>query len=534
MRLSARAAIAAMCAMFAMTLTLGCGARTAPRVWDAAPPVPDCITDEDCDDHLYCTGRESCREGRCVPGAPVVCIDGDECTGDDCSEATRTCVHAALSRDADGDGYRAPRDGYRPGAPGACGDDCDDTNRNVHPGATEICNGIDDDCNGVIDDRATFTPTNIDVRVSEPSTAPSGPGGLAWAGERYLSSYWGYTEGTSHVYFSALDRNGMRISTPPQIRITLTPSDAFGAAVAWNGTELGIVWQDRRDGDYEIYFNRLTPYGERLAPDQRVTFARGFSINPSITWTGTEYILAWQDERDTLGSGGYEIYAQRVARDGRQVEDNARITRDPSNSEAPIIVSNARNGLGLVWLDGRGGPMNEPTSSRGIWFAVLSNELQRMSPDLRITRPGESVVAPALTWNRDRWVLAWHDAADASPDHEIWGATRDAGGLEIAAPLRLTNDRGFSRYPTLIPLGDRLMLIWADDRTGPGYEIYARMMTPELTPLTAETRVTMAPRDSVYPVATLGPEGDIGVLYRDQREGRWQVNFTRLQCAIPR
>jgi len=49
-----------------------------------------------------------------------------------------------------------------------------------------------------------------------------------------------------------------------------------------------------------------------------------------------------------------------------------------------------------------------------------------------------------------------------------------------------------------------------------------------------EQRVTMASRDSVYPLATLGPEGDVGVLFRDQRDGRWQVRFTRLQCALPR
>jgi alpha-tubulin suppressor-like RCC1 family protein len=45
--------------------------------------------------------------------------------------------------DADGDGYGAP------GSQGCMysGDDCDDGNVNVHPGATELCNGIDDDCN---------------------------------------------------------------------------------------------------------------------------------------------------------------------------------------------------------------------------------------------------------------------------------------------------------------------------------------------------------------------------------------------------
>ena len=42
--------------------------------------------------------------------------------------------------DADGDGYSA--------------DDCDDADPAVHPGATEACDGVDNDCSGAIDDDA--------------------------------------------------------------------------------------------------------------------------------------------------------------------------------------------------------------------------------------------------------------------------------------------------------------------------------------------------------------------------------------------
>ena len=46
--------------------------------------------------------------------------------------------------DDDGDGYLA-------------NDDCDDHNPDIHPGATETCNDVDDDCDGEVDEEVTTT-----------------------------------------------------------------------------------------------------------------------------------------------------------------------------------------------------------------------------------------------------------------------------------------------------------------------------------------------------------------------------------------
>src|SRR5262245_39414564 len=45
--------------------------------------------------------------------------------------------------DVDGDGY------------GLGVDDCNDANADVHPGADEVCNDVDDDCDGKVDDEDT-------------------------------------------------------------------------------------------------------------------------------------------------------------------------------------------------------------------------------------------------------------------------------------------------------------------------------------------------------------------------------------------
>jgi hypothetical protein len=65
------------------------------------------------------------------PGAPDKCGDGK----------AQNCVAdmPCGTLDKDGDGYIGQYD-------------CDDTNAAVHPWATEVCNGIDDDCDGLVDE----------------------------------------------------------------------------------------------------------------------------------------------------------------------------------------------------------------------------------------------------------------------------------------------------------------------------------------------------------------------------------------------
>jgi hypothetical protein len=41
-------------------------------------PVPDCTSDADCDDHLYCNGGEICTAGKCVKGSAVDCSPFDQ------------------------------------------------------------------------------------------------------------------------------------------------------------------------------------------------------------------------------------------------------------------------------------------------------------------------------------------------------------------------------------------------------------------------------------------------------------------------
>lgn len=71
-----------------------------------------------------------------------------------------TAAPADTGADSDHDGYIAVIDG---------GDDCDDSNASICPGAPEICNLVDDNCDGTADEGC---PRTLD-------DSPSGDG-LAW------------------------------------------------------------------------------------------------------------------------------------------------------------------------------------------------------------------------------------------------------------------------------------------------------------------------------------------------------------------
>lgn len=507
-----------------------CGARTG--VID--PDAGQCVTDDDCDDTRACNGVERCVEGRCRAGVALACDDDDPCTVDECVEpgggagdggaadaGASGCVHHVLREDADEDGF----DGVMSDLPAVCGDDCDDSDPTVFPGAPERCNGRDDDCDGQVDEGASYMPEGRDVRLTFDDT-PSSYGGLAWnpSAESWAATYWDYGGGSADVSFVELEPTG-EPRAPPML-LTNDSGDAFGANIVWTGREHAVVWQDRRDGDYEVYFNRLAPDGAKLAPDLRVTYAPGWSINTSLAWTGAEFVIAWQDGRDEVEAiENYEIYLAFLDRDGFEIGDDIRLTHDLANSESPAIAIGADE-IGVAFLDGRGG-------AQRIWFVTTDMQGARTSEDLPV-----SVVAgssrtrdPVVVWADGAFVVAWEQESLAGDTDILAARIPRAPVGPIEGPTVLAGGESFARGPSLLSNGDRLVLAYADDRGG-DFDLWAAVYDPGLTRIAPDVLVSSAPGDGVYPFLRRGGTA-IGVLFNDQRDGNWEVYFTRLLCAGP-
>ena len=123
------------------TATASAGPTTPDRP-AASPPLSTSFDGGDCDD----------ADPNIHPAALDACdgLDND-CNGtpDDGEDGQW------YYDDADGDGFGRAEGGRRacepPEGSSAVGNDCDDANAAIFPGAKETCNGLDDDCDGLVD-----------------------------------------------------------------------------------------------------------------------------------------------------------------------------------------------------------------------------------------------------------------------------------------------------------------------------------------------------------------------------------------------
>jgi hypothetical protein len=327
---------------------------------------------------------------------------------------------------------------------------------------------------------------------------------------------------------------------------TAGDADSQVPQIAVSGSSVYAVWQDYRDGCWDIYMNYSTDSGAAWqASDVRLdsdVFLAGSSQYPQIAVSGSNVYAVWEDYRN----GSADIYFN-FSTDGGvnwQAEDIRLDTTPPGTTDSryPEIAVSGSN-IYVVWEDHR-------SISPDIYLNYSTNGgVTWQSSDIRLDTddPGMSdSYEPKIAVSGSSIYVVWDDSRNGSSDIYL-NYSIDGGATWQGSDIRLDTDTAGadnSWFPRLAVSGTGVYVAWEDTRDGQR-DIYLNYSTDSgATWQVSDTRLdtnTAGTSDSRYPhVAVSG--ANVYTVWYDYRNGNpdiylnysadggstWQVSDMRL------
>ncbi len=218
-------------------------------------------------------------------------------------------------------------------------------------------------------------------------------------------------------------------STSTDEGIPRATGDGTGWAVAWHG----------RDGDRDVVrLARLAEDGS-LRGVTTVSGGTGNSRYPDVAWSGTEYGVTWEDDRD----GTLQVWFARVDADGNRVGNEVRLTDSPGSSRHPRIAWDGEDSQwGIVFEDDRNGTWDT-------WFVRVAADGTKSGNEIVVGTGGGAgnQRRPDIAWNGQRFGIAWQD--DGTGEWTLYYRAVDGTGATTTGEVRLEQEAGDSLRPAI-------------------------------------------------------------------------------------
>ncbi len=275
-------------------------------------------------------------------------------------------------------------------------------------------------------------------------------------------------------------------------------------AMCENNGNYDVVWQDDRNGNWEIYYSKLTYFGFKLVNDSKITNFNGNDTNPVVVSNGNHVFVVWQREignkwaiyfarllysnrnitidvppkelrgvnnatnpkiaMDSQGfihvvwqeyrNGQWDIMYDKIDENGNPVFSPIDISNDVTNSTDPVIVTTPNNNVDVLWLDDNVTP-GYGVMYRGLdccgYFRTSVRRISVVSPSTEISASYEDGINVAFSDNRE------------NRSSEIIFTKLNDTGVTVVDDKNLTALDGInSDEPMISSSRGRNFLVWRD------------------------------------------------------------------------
>ena len=274
--------------------------------------------------------------------------------------------------------------------------------------------------------------------------------GIASDGTDFLV-VWRDALGAGDIYGARVDNNGNLLDQEP-FPICQAPYEQTRPAAAFDGTNYLVVWDDSRDtADPDIYAARVTAAGTVLDPNGfLVADKRYFDYQPHASWNGEKYLVTWTN------NWGHRIWGALVNADGT-VPDSAFMVSASRSSQIQAQSSPGDSNWLVVWC----------ANYYNIYGGIVTRDGRALDTTGFTIIADSANAYPSIAFDGTNWFVTWQDrrrqrGAVYGSRVDQSGQVLDPGGIAVGVPP----DTFLASCPDMVFDGTNYLVVWADTRRG--------------------------------------------------------------------
>lgn len=262
---------------------------------------------------------------------------------------------------------------------------------------------------------------------------------------------------------------------------TAKKSQHFPAVTRVKNGDVVVVWRDARNGNYDVYAQRVDKEGNMLWQPDGISICDLESSQSSpilVSDMDGGAIIIWGDTRN----GSLDCYAQRIDSKGQKMwePDGLAVCIEETLQDDFVAASDGSGGVIIIWEDWRTGNQDiyaQRISADGmpIWkqngIPVYTGQGDQYDPVLIAGDDGGAIVA---------W---WDFSTPDTPDWNVYAQRIDSNGnTEWEIPTPVCTAKGNQGSPQLISDGKGgAYCVWSDFRNDPNLFTSSQIYTQHLT-----------------------------------------------------
>jgi len=297
-------------------------------------------------------------------------------------------------------------------------------------------------------------PTGIFIARAGTQDAPPA---IAYDGTNYLV-VWHQMEGFAQydIYGIRIDKEGNLLDSEPFV-INDTTGNKNQPKVAFDGTNFLVVWYDNRNGvSNDIYGTLVAQNGTVLNPSGiAISKDTANKYAPDVSFDGNNYMVVWQDQRD----GVYDIYGSRVAQDGNVLDPaGIQISGATDEQSRPSIDFDGTNYL-VAWYDTRS------VSSYDIYGTLMDTSGTVLNPaGIEISTATDQQYMPSVSFDGINYLVTWHDQRNGSY-YDIFASRMDTSGVVLdPSGICISNAANHQQSVNVASYNNQWLTVWTDNR----------------------------------------------------------------------